>query len=827
MFAMKGLKIKLMLSVCLAGTLFLSAFASCLEHGADFSLSLRRTPNGEPTIVTSANAMNRVDGKGGVTTYAFAADCPVTSVTTLQKADAQGVRRYRIDVAVADGWHLETTGYPLIDIPYPLSGDGTDDRCVVGATSGGVWKPKEIELGRAVVYPYPGSLAAQFCANWNNDTGFYFAAEDAVGYEKGLGFKRLKTCNRFVHERRGWDTGVVTGAYDVVARVVHRTDESLVWEDFADVYRGWLLKQPWMQKTYLERTDVPAWMKRAPAMTRYSRQWLAKPERIAASLAWWKRNFGDTDVIAAIWGWEKIGTWWGPDYFPAFPNDETIKRETAMMRAAGFHPFAWPSCYNWSECIGLKPDGSYRHDYRETYMKEAADFRCVTREGTLHRNPAPWMDNGANAMICGGYPKARAWLHDLCKGLAERGFDMIQFDQSPGGRLSDCWATTHGHAPGMGAWNFAAFMESYRAMRAGLTSVCPDGCICVEQPHEQFSGVSHLQDYRDMEDWTDSCVGVYNYLHHGYMPVFQSNPYRDNLFALAHMAVEGQVPFYKLLDEDLLEKRPALKNGGFETRSDNARMAALGWEVGGRMWLSWSPTPEKPIWNFEGSASWHGAGDWEDRHGGAVSYRMNAEKQVEQCGQTVRDLVPGEYMLSAWVKSEKLDGTGALLWGDLDGEKGRVAFPVVGSGWQKLSAKVKVDGKLRVILYAGVGVKAKVDDVELTHLDGTPVYERGESIYLKAMRNWIRLYQGEGRDFLAYGFREKPPRLTCATFTQAARTRPAVLCAAYRSADGRHALALANATDQPQAFACTWRGRRLDRTLQPAELVLIDEADCL
>lgn len=794
-----------------------------IRPAADFALSLRRTPNGDPIVVASSNAISRMK-RDGVTAYAFAAGSPVTSVVTRVTRDASGLRRYRIDVAVADGWHLETTGYPLIDVPYPLSGDGSDDRCVVGATVGGVWRPKEIEVGRSIVYPYPGSLAAQFCATWDNDTGFYFAAEDAVGYEKGVGIRRLRAGNRFVHERRGWDTGVVTGAYDVVAKIVRRTDEPLVWEDFADIYRVWLMKQPWMRKTYLERTDVPAWMKRAPAMTRYSRQWLAKPEQIGESLAWWKRTFGDNDVIAAVWGWEKVGTWWGPDYFPAFPNDETLKSETAMMRRAGFHPFAWPSCYNWSECIGRRADGSYRHDYRETYMKEASDIRCVTRAGEFHRNPAPWMDNGANAMICGGHPKARAWLRELCRGLAERGFDMIQFDQSPGGRLNDCWATTHGHRPGMGTWNFAAFMESYREMQAGLKSVVPDGCICVEQPHEQFTGCSHLQDYRDVEDWTDSCVGVFNYLHHGYLPVFQSNPYRDNLFALAHMAVEGQVPFYKLLDEDLRERRLALKNGGFETRSDDARMAALCWEVGGRMWLSWSPTPEKPIWDFEGAACWQGEPDWEDRHGGAVSYRMNAETKPEQCGQTVRDLAPGEYLLSAWVKTERLDGTGALLWGDTAGEKGRVAFPPAGTGWRKISAKVRADGKLRVILYAGVGVVAKVDDVELTHLDGTPVYERGESLYLRAMRAWIRLYQGEGRDFLAYGFREKPPRLDCATFTMAGRTRPAVLCAAYRSADGRHALAVANATDSSQTFSCTWRGQSLSRMLQPAEFVQIVDA---
>lgn len=787
-----------------------------------FELSLRQTPTNAPVSVTAGDAV-RWSRQGGLTQFFFGENAPVKSVGAYACADTNGFTRYCMDVDVADGWHLERTAYPLIDVPFPLVGDGVGDRCVVGATVGGVWHPKNIAVGRAVVYPYPGSLAAQFAAVYNASNGWYFAAEDAAGHEKGLGFKRLEHANRFVHERRGWDAGVVTGAYDVAVRRVDRVDGSLAWEDFADVYRVWLNAQPWMRTPYLERTDVPGWMKRAPAMTRYSRQWLAEPEKIAASVGWWRRTFGSNDVVAAVWGWEKIGTWWGPDYFPAFPDDGTIRAENAFMKENGFHPFAWPSCYNWSECIGRRADGSYRYDYRQTCLKDFEDVRCVTREGVFHRSPAPWMDNGANAAICGGAQKAREWLRTLTAELADRGFDMVQFDQSPGGRLNECWSAAHGHPAGMGKWNFSAFMDSLRALQDGLKGVCPAGVICVEQPHEQFTGLAHLQDYRDLEFWCEEPAGVYAYLHHGYMPMFQSNPYRDNLYAVAYMAVEGQVPFFRLLDEDLQGKRPLLKNGGFETRTDNARMGALCWEVLGERWLSSVEDRNAPVWNFDGAGNWNGRGDWNDRHGGAVSYRMKGGACAEQCGQTLRDVPEGEYVLSAYVKTDRLDGVGALLWGDKDGEKGRVPFPAAGSGWRKISAKIKAGGKLRVILYAGKGVEARVDDVSLEHLDGTPVFEQGESVYLRMMKSWIRLYQGEGRPFLAYGFREKPPKLECARFTLADRVLPSVLCAAYRSADGTRALAVANATDRRQPFNCVWRGKPVARTLEPTEIALIAE----
>ena len=263
-----------------------NAVAPCAARGAAFpepvfELFLRTSPTNQPVVVTGAEAVRQARSAGR-TRYFFGATAPVSSVSTCVRTDADGFNRYRIDVSVADGWHLERTAYPLIDVSFPLAGDGAADWCVVGSNEGGIWHPKNDPVGREAVYTYPGYLAAQFAAVYNESCGFYFAAEDADGYEKGMGVKRLDHAIRFVHERWGWDAGDVTGAYDVVLRTVARTDDPLSWEDFADVYRVWLMRQPWMAQTYLARNDVPDWLKRAPAMMRYTRQWLARPDSIAA-----------------------------------------------------------------------------------------------------------------------------------------------------------------------------------------------------------------------------------------------------------------------------------------------------------------------------------------------------------------------------------------------------------------------------------------------------------------------------------------------------------------------------------------------------------------
>ena len=101
------------------------------------------------------------------------------------------------------------------------------------------------------------------------------------------------------------------------------------------------------------------------------------------------------------------------------------------------------------------------------------------------------------------------------------------------------------------------------------------------------------------------------------------------------------------------------------------------------------------------------------------------------------------------------------------------------------------------------------------------------------MRSWVSLYRGEGRAFLAHGRRIRPPRVTCATVrpTEKCREgngemvtveRPAVHHAAFESADGRRALALANATSGPQEVVYEERGAAPVRlTVAPASVQLV------
>ena len=767
-------------------------------------------------------------------------DSKLASVKILERTGPEGERRLRIKVDIADGWQLEETAFPIIRLAPDIDLGPGEMRLALGGAKGGVvTNPLARKPGWYWPARFPGSMVAAYAAAYGSEKGLYLAAEDPGSTVKVLAYNRDEAGVYLSHRVFECARGHFETDYDVVLRTVTRAEgaEELRWEVFADIYRAWNDRQAWMRTPYVDRSDVPDWLKRGPAMVRFSRQWLEEPENIVSFMRWWRRTFGEGDVVAALWGWEKEGTWWGPDYFPCHPDDDTFRSNLAALRAEGFHPFPWPSGYNWCKYIGRRPDGSYRVDYRDTLVKDAADHLCVNRDGTHAHRDAFWLENGALTTLCGGDPWTRAWWDDLTRRLGARGSEIVQVDQVVGGRLGECWSDRHGHAPGHGKWELPAFLAQLDTMKAALRGVVPDGVVAVEEPCERFIDKVGIQDYRDLEtEDTEEHAGVYSYLYHGYMQMFQSNPIRGDLHDLAYMAVEGQIPFFKPLHSDLLETRPALENGGFEDLVDSVRGPAA-WErhLPGRVRWRGADLAETP-WDAIGwnNMGWLGIGvnlDHAERHGGKVSLRLEPTtgKPWQYCpptlfvAQTVTGLAPGDYDLSAWVKtaSWKAGAEGALLFGTRrGGEAGRIAFPAAGAGWRRITARVHVKDELRLVIRATPGYLGWIDDLALTRADGTEATVSGDTPYIRFLRNWISLYRGEGRDFLANGFRIRPPRVACATSKLGTHVVPAIRSAAYRAADGRTAVALANGTEVEQTCSFVWGGDLRRLTLKPGELRL-------
>jgi len=67
----------------------------------------------------------------------------------------------------------------------------------------------------------------------------------------------------------------------------------------------------------------------------------------------------------------------------------------------------------------------------------------------------------------------------------------------------------------------------------------------------------------------------------------------------------------------------------------------------------------------------------------------------------------------------------------------------------------------------------------------------------------------------------RQPALECAKIDYDGRPTPAVFHNAFRAADGREAVVLANATRAPQAVTLTWGGRSLPVTVAAHDAVLV------
>ena len=800
-----------------------SALASRGEYVVPkFTLTLNKAPCDEQIEVAWSNAVSSsVCETGGVFRHEwkFAAGAPVesASATVCLRGDEA---RYRFRVKVADGWHLEKRRFPDIACPI-VDSDGAERRFVSGWCYG-------VGYGRDVVRSSSnGDSAGAFAATWSDSDGIYFGVEDPEDENRSIGFWDTPSGRVFGEEVLGWRSGEVCANYDIVVRKIRRGALPIVWSDFCDIYREWGDRQSWSGKPLAERGDVPDWLKSGAAMTRFSRGWLEDPERLERHLKWWRRTFGDAPVLAAIWGWEKVGTWYSPDYFPCHPDDETFAKCIAIMKKYGFHPFAWPSGLNWSETIGDLGGGRFRWDGRECWVKPNVAHMATSRDGS-YSHDAFWLENGSQVTLCGGDEWSLDWFEGVARGLAARGIEVIQIDQYGGGKMAECWNPAHGHELGNGKWQIAAMRRLIGKVRAqGRFAV-----VCDELRCERLNDLVALQDIRDMETSVTGIADVFGYLHHDRVLPFQSNPRRQDIWQLAHMAAEGQMPFFEPQYENSMLVRPALKNGDFEEGTDNARgpecwdrRPFLGEYLKGVDWT-------KPAWGVRGwtHAGWLGiATFWEkeDVHSGsrAVRFVHDNDGWIDngkpiQFTQTVDGLLSGCYTVSCWVKSE--NDLAEFKLGNGERELASVKLPS-GGEWTRLELSADVEGELTVLFFAKRGARFLLDDIRLTK-DGKEVVQSGDTRWIDFYRRWISLYCKDASKFLVRGKRIRAPEVKCAKIRLGGEGREvdAVCVAAYRAADGEEAAVLANGTWREQAVELEWNGKR-KLIVAPPGAVLVEK----
>jgi len=806
-----------------------------------FSVVLLETAhpmNGNALTSDQAKSCVREDVPGGVRfTYTDFPGKLQKAVCTIVTAPEGDEVRWRIALTPVPGWAVHQTEYPRLLLNAQIGASPEDDAFVYGNSKGGVTrniaaraKGESVAWGRQ-----PGSLVAQFACFYDDAALFYTACRDGKGEVKDFCANRHADGLFLSWRRYGWDTVAAEMPYEVVTTSLRGTpDRPCAWQDAADRYKSWAVKQRWCGKPLRDRDDLPSWMKDAPAMCRFHRDAMSDPEGIRA---WtenhWLKNFPKAPLVMAYWGWEHRATWCS-DYFPCVPTDEAFTALNNHLMTRDVHAFPWPSGYHWTLMYGEKPDGTFAYDDRAHFNAVAAPHAVWNRNGKIYdRNPG-WLEGGHVACMCPGDDWTIDWWNkDVCLELAKRGCELVQADQVVGGAYPDCWAVNHPHTPGFGLWRTERFRHQLATMRETMRTAQKDAVVCYEEPEELFNDLVGIQDYRDCEvmgEW----ASVWNYLYHEYVPAFQSNPRRGDRFWQAHCCADGQIPF---LLPTLAEGAPdstAMRNGDFEGVSPDGK-TFVGWEE---------------------HAGTHRI-DADVKHAGKYALRMETELATNHI-QIAQNVPPAEldhtpgliYRLSAWLKTEKAGKATGIYYGVYGPglksyRSGNIAFPKPGSDWTYAQSEFQLPPQedaymLRIMINAGQGAtKIWIDDfkLEIVQPDGTVKPARLQvtaSPYYRFMRNWIDLYHNAGRDWLAHGIQTRPPRLDCAQMENIltpttgnrkpfALKRPTVCHQSYRALDGRTAVVLVNATSKPQPCTLHLAAGPRSFTLAPDEIRLVRE----
>ena len=478
-------------------------------------------------------------------------DCVETiRVKAVARADDVHIR-WTVSVMPKPGWSLDVIDCPCIRLTKSLRGRPEDERLVFGRVKGGVIRNPGAEKREYWYHGQPGEWAAQFSVLYDDREGFYFGSEDTQAVKKHAAVYNRTAGLDFVHRRHFAREERYDSSYEVVTSgLVSDGPDALGWQDAADRYRAWAERQSWCRAKLRERTDLPDWIRQGAAFVRFV--WNSERQGEAFARAWtenFRKEFPGVPLAAAIWGWEKNGMWVAPEYFPPRGGEERFRAFTAFLRERGAHPFAWPSGYAWTRTYSRQPDGSFRYDSRELYDRVARPHTCQHLNGERVIWKRWWLGEGENAYLCGLDEWVRNWFNnDVCLPLAKYGCDMIQVDQVVAGSAYACFDKTHGHGPG-------AYAEWGQGLRRQLTTLTdtlrriePQAFVGVEEPNESYLDLVGIQDYRDCEAEEAEWADVFNYLYHEYVPTFQSNLFRNDLW-YAHCAVNGQMPGFTFAKE--------------------------------------------------------------------------------------------------------------------------------------------------------------------------------------------------------------------------------------------------------------------------------------
>ncbi len=370
-------------------------------------------------------------------------------ICKVSAAEDDSLLHWSIHVDNRSGETLCSVEYPVISCLPSLGEEARDDAFLFPVSEGvllkGLGKENAGMSGR-----YPGKVSSQLMYWFDPSGGFYFAACDGEGYPKELKVKnrkdRLDISQKFLMPIETSPAGEMP--YEVVTGCFGGR-----WEDGAAVYRHWSDKQSWTKET-ISRRRSPSWLRETNLFLNANLGGKYKSAAEAATMISGYHDFFETPVVTAVFGWEKHGTWIGPDYFPPRPDRQFYVNLVNILDKRGDHLQFYTSGFRWGvkkpiNEKGLIPRVYTDYDGTAHFMAEGEKYAVKDQNNQMVFKQLRWADN---YLMCAGSEGARNILDSCYSYIYSLGVAGVDLDQNIGGEVDDCYSSSHGHPRGAGLW---------------------------------------------------------------------------------------------------------------------------------------------------------------------------------------------------------------------------------------------------------------------------------------------------------------------------------------------------------------------------------------
>jgi hypothetical protein len=399
----------------------------------------------------------------------------------VQSKPADSLIYWSIEIENSSDYTVTSVEYPQISCIDSLGKKAKDDAIVFPIHEGELLTKMNVK-GAKAANRYPGQVSAQLMYYFDPTGGFYYASSDGNGYPKNIKVinngKGIVLSQEYLlpvqfEKEIKMPYEVVTGCFG--GR----------WEDGAGVYREWSDKQAWTRKTISQRKS-PSWLKGPNFLINPNFGSKRINVEMADQMIKGYHDYFDIPVIAAVFGWEKHGTWIGPDYFPPNPGKKFYIDLVRRLEKRGDHLYFYTSGFRWGvkKPISERVPGKYTsYDGTQNFMKNGKEFAITSANNELVLLKPRWADN---YILCAGSEGARNILDSCYNYIYNLGVAGVDLDQNIGGEVSDCYNTSHGHPKGSGLWQTQAIEKFFSGICSENEARGIDFFQGTEEPCEKY-----------------------------------------------------------------------------------------------------------------------------------------------------------------------------------------------------------------------------------------------------------------------------------------------------------------------------------------------------